>query len=223
MRSKTIILIGFKNVGKSSIGLELARQMQDSFIDLDEAIEAAYTQMLSSSTEGWDPVSNQVFLDPRLRPRGLVEDDKASIGDQNIHLRSEQTKRLSCREIAQTHGEGYFRALEKSVFAETIQKKPAVLSLGGGTVMDGDNQALLKDHIVIHITAPYDLVFKRIMSNGLPSFFPVDESPHTSFYLLWEERDAVYKQLATFSIYNGSTVLAAVEKILNHNKMRESS
>jgi shikimate kinase len=179
MHSKTIILIGFKNVGKSSIGLELARQMQGSFIDLDDVIEATYA--------------------------------------------TEQAERLSCREIAQTHGEAYFRALEKNVFAETIQKKPVVLSLGGGTVMDGDNQALLKGHVVIHITAPYDLVFKRIMSNGLPSFFPADESPHTSFHLLWEERDTVYKQLATFSIYNGSTVLAAVEKILNHNKMRESS
>lgn len=175
MRSKTIILIGFKNVGKSSIGLELAREMQSSFIDLDEAIETAYA--------------------------------------------ATKTKKLNCREIAEVHGEGYFRALEKNVFAETIQKKPAVLSLGGGTVMDGDNQALLKGHVVIHITAPYDLVFERIMSNGLPSFFPADESPRTSFHLLWEERDAVYKQLATFSIYNGSTVLAAVEKILNHREM----
>ncbi len=179
MHTNTLILIGFKNVGKSSIGLELARQIQGSFIDLDEAIETAYA--------------------------------------------AAQTKKLSCREIAQTHGEDYFRTLEKSVFAETIQKKPAVLSLGGGTVMDGDNQALLKGHVVIHITAPYDLVFERIMSNGLPSFFPVDESPHTSFYLLWEERDAVYRQLATFRINNNGTIAAAVEKILNHNYFREMS
>ncbi len=177
MYSNTIILIGFKNVGKSSVGAELARQIQGSFIDLDEVIEATYA--------------------------------------------TKQTKRLSCREIVQIQGEDYFRTLEKNVFTRALQEKPAVLSLGGGTVMDGDNQALLKGHVVIHITAPYDLVFERIMSNGLPGFFLADESPRTSFHLLWEERDAVYKQLATFSIYNGSTVLAAVEKILNHNYFRE--
>ena len=177
MLTKPIILIGFKNVGKSSIGLELARQIQSSFIDLDEAIETAYA--------------------------------------------TEQADNLSCREIMQTHGEVYFRELEKNVFARTIQEKPAVLSLGGGTVIDSDNQTLLEGHVVIHITAPYDLVFERIMSKGLPLFFPADESPHTSFYLLWEQRDAVYKQLATFSIYNGSTILNAVEKILNHNYIRE--
>jgi shikimate kinase len=179
MLTKPIILIGFKNVGKSSIGLELACQMQGSFIDLDEAIEATYA--------------------------------------------TEQVEKLSCREITQTHGETYFRELEKNVFARTIQEKPAVLSLGGGTVMDGDNQALLKGHVVIHITAPYDLVFERIMSNGMPSFFPADESPHTSFHLLWEERDAVYKQLATFRIDNNGTIAATIEKILNHNYFREMS
>ncbi|MCD6046251.1 MAG: aROK [Gammaproteobacteria bacterium] len=174
-----IILIGFKNVGKSSIGLELARQMQCAFIDLDAIIEDVYA--------------------------------------------AEQGERLNCRDIARAHGEAYFRTLEKSVFAQTLSKKTAVLSLGGGTVMDGDNQALLKGHTVIHITAPYDLVFERIMSNGMPSFFLPDESPRASFNILWKVRDAVYRQLATFHIYNGSTVLAAVEKILNHNKIREGS
>lgn len=174
-----IILIGFKNVGKSSIGLELARQMQCSFIDLDEAIEARYA--------------------------------------------TEHGEKRNCREIARTHGEAYFRECEKELLAQIIEEQPAVLSLGGGTVMDGDNQALLKGHTVIHITAPYDLVFERIMSNGTPSFFPADESPRVTFHIFWEERNVVYTELATFSVYNGSTVLAAVEKILNHDKMREGS
>src|SRR3990167_1472710 len=106
-----IILIGFKNVGKSSIGLELARQMHCSFIDLDQAIEAVYAKHANAF----------VGADPCVRPF-----------------------RLSCHEIVRLHGENYFRVLEKNVFAQTLLDKPATLSLGGGTVMDADNQALLK-------------------------------------------------------------------------------
>ncbi len=40
--TKHIILIGFKCVGKSVIGKELARQIECGFIDLDEEIEKAY-------------------------------------------------------------------------------------------------------------------------------------------------------------------------------------
>ena len=40
--TKHIILIGFKCVGKSVIGRELARQLECRFIDLDEEIEKSY-------------------------------------------------------------------------------------------------------------------------------------------------------------------------------------
>lgn len=175
-----IILIGFKNVGKSSIGIELARQMQGSFVDLDEMIEEVYVKHANAL-------------------------------------------RQNCREIVRLHGENYFRALEKSVFAKVLLEKPTVLSLGGGTVMDSDSQALLTDHTVIHITAPYELVFARIMSQGVPSFFSENESPRISFDRLWQERNAIYHRLARFSIDNDGTIEFAAKKIFNYIKIRESS
>ena len=36
MNSPQIILIGFKNTGKSSIGIRLAQKMERKFIDLDD-------------------------------------------------------------------------------------------------------------------------------------------------------------------------------------------
>lgn len=41
---KHIILIGFKHVGKTSIGRELAEQMEKPFIDLDRKVEEEYTR-----------------------------------------------------------------------------------------------------------------------------------------------------------------------------------
>lgn len=173
----SIVLIGFKNVGKSSIGVALAQRIQGSFLDLDEAIEMRYA--------------------------------------------AKQDKKSNCREIAEMHGENYFRELEKYTLSETLQEKPTVLSVGGGTVMDGDSRALLKNHTVIHIIAPYEVVYRRIMANGLPSFFPAGESPRVSFHLLWKEREAVYKEIAAFCVYNHNTIAEAVEDIVNHEQIRE--
>lgn len=41
---KHIILIGFKSVGKSAIGKELARQTGKPFVDLDEEVEKAFAE-----------------------------------------------------------------------------------------------------------------------------------------------------------------------------------
>lgn len=42
--TKPIILIGFKHVGKSTIGVNVAKKLQRSFIDLDSLIEQHYLQ-----------------------------------------------------------------------------------------------------------------------------------------------------------------------------------
>lgn len=44
MKKRHIILIGFKNVGKTSIGLQLASQLNRPFIDTDKDIEKFYQQ-----------------------------------------------------------------------------------------------------------------------------------------------------------------------------------
>lgn len=43
--NKHIILIGFKNVGKTIIGKELAIKLQKTFIDLDQKIEVLYENL----------------------------------------------------------------------------------------------------------------------------------------------------------------------------------
>lgn len=40
--NKSIVLIGFMGVGKTTIGKELARKLQRGFLDIDKEIEAKY-------------------------------------------------------------------------------------------------------------------------------------------------------------------------------------
>lgn len=42
MNEKSIVLIGFMGVGKTTIGIELAKKLQWNFIDTDEKIEEVY-------------------------------------------------------------------------------------------------------------------------------------------------------------------------------------
>ena len=82
--------------------------------------------------------------------------------------------------------------------------------------MDEENQALIKSNTVIYIEAPREVVLERIMAQGQPAFFSAEESPLVSFNRLWNERNAIYKKLADFSIENNGSVLSAVEQILKH-------
>ncbi len=171
MKPPQIILIGFKNAGKSTIGRLLAKKMQRTFVDLDEEI--------------------------------IGEHQKRS------------GKKLTCREIMKTLGEKFFRELEHEVLKNImVTKGLMVLAVGGGTPMVKNNQSLLEDQLVIHVTAPKSIVFERIMINGKPAFFPKEQDAFLAFQELWGEREPVFKKLAAMTVENSGSVDEAVENII---------
>ena len=127
MRPKSIILIGFKHVGKTVIGRALADQLKWPFRDLDEAIEQLFTK--------------------------------------------ETQAHKTCRQIMKAHGSAYFRELEKRTLVQVMQTGPLIHALGGGAPLEKDIQHVIKKHTLIHITAPREVVFNRIMMQGCPAFF----------------------------------------------------
>lgn len=168
----SIILIGFKHVGKTVIGRELASQLRLPFIDLDEEIERLFA--------------------------------------------NEHKEKMTCRQIMNVYGPSYFRTIEKRSLARISQSTSSIVSLGGGTPVDKENQKLIKNSTIIHIEAPRGVVFERIMIQGRPAFFSEEESPLDSFNRLWNERDKIYKKLANFSIENDGLIVSAVERILKN-------
>lgn len=168
----SIILIGFKHVGKTVIGRELASQLKLPFIDLDEEIERLFA--------------------------------------------NEHKEKMTCRQIMNVYGQSYFRNIEKRSLAHISQSTSSVVSVGGGTPVDKENQQLIKNSTIIHIEAPRGVVFERIMIQGRPAFFSAEESPLASFNRLWNERDKIYKKLANFTIENDGLIASAVERILKN-------
>ena len=77
-----------------------------------------------------------------------------------------------------------------------------------------ENRELLAEHAVVQVSAPKDIIFERIMMNGKPAFFPKNEEPIDSFEKLWNDREPVYKKLATITVQNTGSVDDAVAEIL---------
>lgn len=72
----------------------------------------------------------------------------------------------SIADIFHEHGEEHFRCLEKQLVTELMKKTPRILSVGGGTVLDPDNVAVLRRAAqLVWLTAPPSVLWDRIRSD----------------------------------------------------------
>ena len=135
--------------------------------------------------------------------------------DHTIEMLYENTysKKNTCRQIMQKHGEKFFRYLEMNALSETLDVKPSIISLGGGTPLIVENQKMIQPCILVHVTAPRGIVFERILMSGMPAFFNPGEDMLKSFNRLWEEREKNYKEITDILIENRGSVDDAVRKI----------
>ena len=78
------------------------------------------------------------------------------------------------------------------------------------------NQKIISSHHLLHIVAPRGIVFERIMVEGRPAFFAMNEDPYESFSRLWDERSKVYGNLTECVINNNDTVEHAVNQAIIH-------
>lgn len=166
-----IIFIGFKNIGKTTIGRLLAKKLGIVFYDIDKEVEINYFK--------------------------------------------ETGERLNFRQIAQKEGMEFFHNSESGVLKSILKKdKIGIIATGGGVILAKENRKLIKKQTVIYITAPQNVVYKRIITNGIPAFFPKGKNPKDSFLKLWKEREPIYRELANVIIDNNARPEKVVEKII---------
>jgi shikimate kinase len=130
---------------------------------------------------------------------------------------AETGEELSCREILRSHGEEHFRELEHEVLKRVLaQPGAAIVALGGGTPMMQENQALIRGHKVVHISAPKSVIFERIMIHGKPAFFSAEVDAFDHFQELWAKRAPIFESLAELTIQNKGALEPVVNEILDH-------
>lgn len=119
----------------------------------------------------------------------------------------------SIAEIFAAHGEQAFRRVEREEVCAAIAKAhatPCVLALGGGAVLSGDvREALESLPHVVWLTAPADVLWKRVQSGGA-SLRPL-AADERRFRRLFDERAALYASVSTDQVVNdGRRPLARV-------------
>ncbi|MBS4023709.1 MAG: chorismate mutase [Dethiobacter sp.] len=123
---------------------------------------------------------------------------------------------MSINKIFKTHGESYFRAMEKDIICRLGQLSNTIIITGGGSVMDPDNVKCLKENgIVVFLDAEPEIIYERIkddenrpLLNGNMSIETINE--------LYQRRIDTYNSSADIIINTNEDSLSRItSEIIN--------
>jgi len=111
-------------------------------------------------------------------------------------------KKIHYREIIQQEGMQFFFDMEHTILSELTKANDCIIAPGGGAPMREENRDLLKNlGSIVYLRTDPEILFKRMQNKGLPLFLRDDPSIE-HLEQLWQERHAVYTQLADYIIDN---------------------
>jgi shikimate kinase len=86
---------------------------------------------------------------------------------EDVDERIEARERRTVAEIFASQGEAYFRVAEREVVRQLTGPREMVVATGGGTFVDPDNRALIReDGAAIWLDVPFDVALQRAPSDG---------------------------------------------------------
>jgi shikimate kinase len=142
----------------------------------------------------------------------------SQLGWTNVDLdrRITEAAGLTIPEIFARSGEAEFRRIESEQLARVVAEfaetqKPRIVSLGGGTIAQPQNLALLRENgaLLIWLRCPVDELLRRCAQiTDRPLF-----RDETSFRRLYDERLPTY-ELADYRVESDIEPLRVVEQIL---------
>ncbi|MFE5671799.1 shikimate kinase [Agromyces sp. NPDC056523] len=98
--------------------------------------------------------------------------------------------------IFEREGEAFFRVIEREVVAEALREE-AVVSLGGGAVLDADTRDDLSDLNVVWLQVSADAVAPRLTSGNRPL---IADGGLDRWIRIRDERRPLYAQVAGLTI-----------------------
>jgi shikimate kinase len=139
---------------------------------------------------------------------------------EGLHTIFEEQK-LTCREIHKKYGAEYFRKLEKEAIKDALISTYSVVSFGGGALATMEAGGLdSSGALFVHLVVEKEELYRRIMKDGVPAIFDVD-NPRASFERLYAERAPGYERYATVKADNTNrtadevvdSIIALIDKI----------
>jgi shikimate kinase len=121
-------------------------------------------------------------------------------------------------EIFAEHGEAHFRSLEREVVTESLGER-AVVTLGGGAVLDPRTQADLAQFRVVQLTVSATAVEARISGGKRPLL----AGGIAAWQAIVDSRQPLYDRLASLTIDTSSQPLDRVAQQIAHWLERQQS
>lgn len=127
----------------------------------------------------------------------LAKDMNLTLIDTDRVIEERQGRSIS--EIFLTDGEDGFRAIEREVVLECLQREDCVIALGGGSVLDSEVQNILSQQ-------PEVIFLDVSISNAAPRVGFNKErpllmgNPRQQWLQLMEKRRGIYEKLATRTV-----------------------
>ena len=113
--------------------------------------------------------------------------------------------------IFEIEGEEGFRARERRMLAELVQRSGVVLATGGGAVLAAENRAALKANgAVVYLRASPQDLWQRTRHDRNRPLLQTDD-PMGTLARLYEERDPLYCEVADVVIDTGNQSLSSLE------------
>lgn len=140
--------------------------------------------------------------------RALAQGLKMDFYDVDEYIEIREGRRIP--EIFSSNGEGYFRRIESQAVEEIAKKENAVISTGGGIVLDKRNiSALTRRGVVFFINRPIEKIARDINISERPLLAKDREK----IYNIYKERLRLYKEYSCFEIVNDHGIEEAVKEI----------
>ena len=128
--------------------------------------------------------------------------------DDLIERREHQT----VAEVFARRGEAYFRAVERAVLLEVTALRPAVVATGGGTFVDPQNRAIIKqDGLSVWLDVPLERLIARVPADGRRPL----AADRVEFERLFTARRAAYEQADFRADGSRGSVHVVIEQLVD--------
>lgn len=110
---------------------------------------------------------------------------------------------VTIQHIFDIEGEAGFRLRESAVLADLVKRENMVLATGGGAVLAEQNRSVLRQNgIVIYLQASVHDLWQRTRHDRNRPLLQTGNS-HAKLTELFQQRDALYQQVADIVIHSG--------------------
>jgi len=123
---------------------------------------------------------------------------RLGVGFRDTDADVEEATGRSVSDIFITEGESAFRRHESAAVAAALMEHTGVLSLGGGAICDPRTRDMMRDYPVVWLQVGLAAAAKRVGLSGARPLLLGDV--RATMRRLLEERNALYAEVATFTV-----------------------